>query len=890
MALTLTYQQTEQKLRRFCTENFSADDVPYIILEAFGKHEADTRRYRQGRGTVASFHQGLLIKNLLAYCATDAWLMDSTLEALKTDCVVRRATPKIIAVSDGERILAYDMREHETYEQPLNKLYINFQFFYPLAGVERYRATDENPADVKAAEKMAKLHDEIRAYNDFSSTDDLHDLNIFMSRLLFCCFAEDTAIFEKALFTSSVERYTQKDGSDIVPYIEQAFKVMDQRMQDRKDLPEIISQFPYVNGSLFSKKIAIPRMGRKARQLLIECGQLDWKDINPDIFGSMIQAVVSPSERGSLGMHYTSVPNIMKVIQPFFLNDLYAAYAEAKDSEKKLDLLLVRMSKMKFFDPACGSGNFLIIAYKELRKLEIQIWQRLRELASGFARIPYVNINIDQFYGIEIDDFACEIAELSLRLAEHQMNQAFTRAFSNVQIPALPLKKMEHIAHGNACRTDWEKVCPHEPSDEVFLMGNPPYLGNKMQEDSHRQDMQHVFVRDIGELDYIACWFKLGADYIKNTKAKFAFVTTNSICQGQQVALLWKRILTENMQIFFAHTSFKWTNNAKHNAGVTCNIVGVEDSSFNKSQKLLFSKDKAVNATNISPYLIDARNIYIENRTTPLCNVPAIGIGNKPIDGGYYLFSQEEKDEFLLQEPQAEPYFHRWLGAEEFINGKIRYCLWLGDCSKEELQKLPYCSQRIEQVKEYRLNSPSQGTNHLASAPTRFHVENMPDSDYLLIPSTSSENRKYVPIGFIKPEVLSSNAVLIVRDADIALFGLLTSSMHMLWMRTIGGKLKTDYRYSAKIVYNNFPFPRLTQTQRKEIEQAAENVLLTREDYPSMTLAELYNPDTMPAPLREAHEALDLLVEQCYSTKPFESDEQRLECLFKLYEKLTNNR
>lgn len=888
MALTLTYQQTEQKLRRFCTEVVSADDVPYIILEAFGKHEAETRRYRQGRGVVAAFHQGLLIKNLLAYCATDSWLMDSTLESLKTNDLVRRATPKIIAVSDGERILAYDMREHETYEQPLNKLYINFQFFYPLAGVERYRATDENPADVKAAEKMAKLHDEIRAYNDFSSTDDLHDLNIFMSRLLFCFFAEDTAIFEKALFTSSIELYTQKDGSDIVPYIEQAFKVMDQRMQDRKDLPEIISQFPYVNGSLFSKKIAIPRMGRKARQLLIECGQLDWKDINPDIFGSMIQAVVSPSERGSLGMHYTSVPNIMKVIQPLFLNDLYAAYADAKDSEKKLDLLLVRMSKMKFFDPACGSGNFLIIAYKELRKLEIQIWQRLRELASGFARIPYVNINIDQFYGIEIDDFACEIAELSLRLAEHQMNQAFTRAFSNVQIPALPLKKMEHIAHGNACRTDWEKVCPHEPSDEVFLMGNPPYLGSRRQDESQKEDMQLTFTRDFGELDYISIWFKLGADYIKDTKAKFAFVTTNSICQGLQVALLWKRVLTENVQISFAYTSFKWANNAKHNAGVTCNIIGLEDVSFGKSAKHIYKNNQAISANNISPYLIDSKNIYIDSRTSPLCNVPMMNFGNMPADGGKLILSTQEKEELEETYPTISQFIKPLIGAEEFINGKQRWCLWLYNKDENEYNRIPEIVNRINDLREIRLQSSRP---QLAEIPHLFAQITQPmGTPVIVVPRVSSENRQYIPVGIFTEGNIVADSCMVIGSADIALFGLLTSSMHMLWMRTIGGKLETRYRYSAQIIYNNFPFPRLTQTQRKEIEQAAENVLLTREDYPSMTLAELYNPDTMPAPLHEAHEALDLLVEQCYSTKPFESDEQRLECLFKLYEKLTNNR
>lgn len=888
MAVSLTYQQTEEKLKRFQTDIYSADDVPYMILEAFGKHEAEVRRYRAGKGVVASFRGGLLIKNLLAFQSCDEWLLDTTLDAMKHNDMVRKAAPKILMVSDGERILAYDMREHETYDQPLKKLYINFQFFYPLVGVERVRAVEENPADVKAAEKMAKLHDEIRAFNDYSSTDDLHDLNIFMSRLLFCFFAEDTGIFEENLFTSSIERYTKKDGSDTAQYIEEAFGVMDKRVKERHDIPEIITQFPYVNGSLFSKKITIPQMGKKARQLLIECGALNWKDINPDIFGSMIQAVVSPEERGSLGMHYTSVPNIMKVIQPLFLNRLYEDFANAQNDIKRLAQLLIRLSSIRFFDPACGSGNFLIIAYKELRKLEIQIWKRIQELEEGQVRLPFVNVTIDQFYGIEIDDFACEVAELSLRLAEHQMNTVFMKEFAEVNIPALPLKKMEHIERGNACRIDWDAVCPHDPEDEVYVMGNPPYLGNKMQEATHRQDMQHVFISDIGELDYIGCWFKLGADYIRNSKAKYAFVTTNSICQGQQVALLWKRILTENLQIYFAYTSFKWANNAKYNAGVTCNIVGVEDIAFDKSSKYIYTDGKAISAKNISPYLIDSRTIYIENRTTPLCNVPEIGIGNQPIDDGNYLFYQDEKDDFIAKEPTSEKYFRRWLGAEEFISGKVRYCLWLGDCKKEEIDSMPLCKERVENVRAFRLKSPRSSTLQLANTPTRFQVENMPTSEYLLIPSTSSENRKYVPIGFIKPEVISSNAVLIIQNANLVLFGILTSYMHMLWLSSIGGKLETRYRYSAKVVYNNFPFPRLTNAQKQAIESAAEEVLLTREDFPSMTLAELYDPNTMPAPLREAHSKLDSIVEQCYSSQPFISDEQRLETLFRLYERLTD--
>ena len=627
MATSISYQQTEQELQAFKT-SFSPADIPYIIMKAFGKTDADIRRYKSGKGIVAKF-DGLLIKNLLAYRACPSMLMDETLNALKTDATIAKATPRILMVSDGERILAFDPKERETYENPLNKLWIDFQFFYPLCGIERYRGIEENPADVKAAEKMAKLHDEIRAYNDFSSNDDLHELNLFMTRLLFCYFAEDTGIFADNLFTASIDRYTQEDGSDLSAYLSTAFDVMDK--EDRKDIPTIFTQFPYVNGGLFSKRIRIPQMGRRARKLIIECGELNWKDINPDIFGSMIQAVVSPSQRGTLGMHYTSVPNIMKVIQPLFLDDLYEDFANAKSNIKKLRQLLIRISRMKFFDPACGSGNFLIIAYKELRKLEIQIWKQIGELSGGFE-LPFVNIQLTQFYGIEIDDFAHEVASLSLRLAEHQMNRKFTAEFANVSIPALPLGRSGNIVHGNACRVDWNVVCPHTKEEEVFVMGNPPYLGSRRQDDEQKEDMKRLFIKDFGELDYISCWFISAAQYVRNTNSKSAFVSTNSVCQGLQVSLLWKRIIHGGLVISFAYKSFKWSNNAKHNAGVTVIVVGLAMDE-NVNSKIIYDGSQLRKVKNISPLLMDGPTIFVKSETTPLCNgIPTMNFGNMPAE------------------------------------------------------------------------------------------------------------------------------------------------------------------------------------------------------------------------------------------------------------------
>lgn len=883
MATSISYQQTEQKLKAFKT-SFTPADIPYIILKAFGKTDADIRRYKSGKGIVAKF-DGLLIKNLLAYRFCPTMLMDETLNALKTDATIAKATPRILMVSDGERILAFDPKERETYENPLNKLWIDFQFFYPLCGIERYRGIEENPADVKAAEKMAKLHDEIRAYNDFSSNDDLHELNLFMSRLLFCYFAEDTGIFADNLFTASIDRYTQEDGSDLSAYLATAFEVMDK--EDRKDIPTIFTQFPYVNGGLFSKRIRIPQMGRRARKLIIECGELNWKDINPDIFGSMIQAVVSPSQRGTLGMHYTSVPNIMKVIQPLFLDDLYEAYTQAKSNIKKLRQLLIRISKMKFFDPACGSGNFLIIAYKELRKLEIQIWKQIGELSGGFE-LPFVNIQLTQFYGIEIDDFAHEVVSLSLRLAEHQMNRKFTAEFVNVSIPALPLGRSGNIVHGNACRLDWNVVCPHTKEEEVFVMGNPPYLGSSMQDKEQKKDLELVcgHFANYKNLDYIASWFYLGAKYIKDSQSRYAFVSTNSITQGEQVALLWPNIFELDLGINFAHTSFKWDNNAKHNAMVTVVVIGICSNQYIQGKKL-YSNNKTINCNNINPYLLNAPNIIIGRTSYSISDFPLMIKGSMPTDGGYLSMNKEERDELLEKYPYLSEIIKGYMGSEEFINGKTRFCLWMNSDQYLLYKEIPELKQRFDLVIEARLKSDTITTKEYAKYPYLFRQPQYKSSPSIIVPSVSSEKRPYIPIGFLDENVVISNLAFAIYDAPMWLLGILNSLMHIIWVKTFCGRLGTGYRYSNTLCYNTFPFPKNSESKKQEIEEAAEEVLLVREDYPGKTLAELYDPDKMPDDLREAHHKLDLIVESCYQDKPFANDEERLECLFKLYEKMT---
>ncbi len=857
---------------------------------------------------------GLLIKGLFCFCDTETVRLTERLEQLKSDEQVNKAAPKIIAVSDGKTVLAYDTRENDTYEQQLKKMHSDFSFFYPLMNVERIHNTEENPADVKAAEKLAKLHDEIRAYNEYNSDDDLHDLNIFITRLLFCFFAEDTGIFTENLFTNFIRRFTKDDGSDLSYMIGQAFRVMNVPYKERsEDTTREISDFPYVNGGLFATDIPIPQMGYKARKIILESGDLNWKDINPDIFGSMIQAVVNPDVRAKEGMHYTSVPNIMKVINPLFMDDLRGEYnrlADAYNQKKSLyemsantryqffneckpiingcNKLLTRMSKMKFFDPACGSGNFLIITYKQLRLLEIEIL-KLRMKCQPELMLDFIDascIRIDQFYGIELLDFPHEVAMLSLWLAEHQMNNKFHADFG-VNVAALPLHNINQIKCGNACRVDWEEVCPHTKEEEVFVFGNPPYLGSKLQTNEQKDDIAHVFgkIKNSKILDYITIWFYLGAKYIKETKAEFAYVSTNSICQGEQVAVLWSLILSMNEEISFAHTSFKWANNAKYNAGVTVIVVGV--SNKNKSTKHLYTTDKQISTPTINPYLSIGTSTIVHKEIHTPKGYPKLCFGCMPYDGGNLLMDSAEYEDFIAKYPSDSHYLRLMYGSEEFINGKPRHCLWIDDNEAEDALRNEEIARRVERTRNLRLDSTDTSCLKLAERPYQFREHPDLNREKIIIPSVSSERRKYIPIGYLDKGTVVSNLAFAIYDASLWLFGILTSEMHMTWVRTVGGRLKTDYRYSAGLCYNTFPFPTISDTKKSEIEEAATNVLLARANYPEKTLAELYDPEKMPEDLREAHEELDRIVESCYPGAPFPNDEARLECLFRLYEKMT---
>ena len=910
----ISYQDVELSLEIFKLRDVSASEVGYEILKAFGKSDADIRRYRESKGILSSF-DGLLIKSLFCYKDAVATKLTSTLEELKFNPKVIKAAPKIIAVSDGKTIIAYDMREKESFELSLAKLYCNFDFFYPLCGVERFVSTDENPADVKAAEKLAKLHDELRAYNEFSSKSELHDLNIFIARLLFCFFAEDTGIFEENLFTGSIVRYTKDDGSDLADYLSAAFNIMDIRVRNA-DTMKIISQFPYVNGGLFSRSIQIPNMGYKARKIIIECGELDWQNINPDIFGSMIQAVVDPNVRANQGMHYTSVPNIMKVINPLFMDELREEYnkeveefrqnkrlkdmcalsnkdfaAKCQLIVKKSNALLSRMSQMKFFDPACGSGNFLIITYKSLRLLEMDIL-KLQQECDGEKSISAIMgscIKLQQFYGIELLDFPHEVAMLSLWLAQHQMDNKLFETFG-VNTQALPLHNITQIQCGNACRLDWSKVCPHEKDEEVFVFGNPPYLGSKLQSKEQKEDIEITFkvLKNRKILDYISIWFYKGSNFIEASKAKLAFVSTNSICQGEQVSVLWPQILQKNEEILFAHTSFKWSNNAKYNAGVTVVVIGLGMKS--KEDKYIYDNDKKKNVVHINPYLTSGSQIIVYKTTTSPVGLPKACFGCMPYDNGNLLFNKIEHDEFVKKHPSDAHFLKRIYGSEEFINDIYRYCLWIDDDDKDIAMNNADIAARVERTKAMRLSSSDESGRKLAEKPYQFREHPSLNSEKIIIPAVSSEHREYIPIGYLDAGTVVSNSAFDIYDAETWLFGIIESKMHMAWVRTVGGKLETRYRYSAQLCYNTFPFPKINEEKKQNLTEAAENVLITRAGHPEKTLAEMYDPDKMPQDLRDAHNALDGIVDSCYPGYPFANDEARLECLFKLYEKMTTKK
>lgn len=881
----------------------SASEFIYELLRIFaGYGDGQVRRIKEGTGNAAKDGKTILIKNLIAYREADTndtvSMMHDIIEDMRSNVKITKHKPRLYVVYNGTTIVAYDPKENDVYENSIELMWKDFEFFKPLAGIEKIEYSEEAEADVKSAELMAKLFDDIRRYNDIGDPKMVHALNIFMSRLLFCFFAEDTGLFpEQNLFTDTIATHTKDDGSDLQEFIDRAFFAMSTNNEEAlAALPELYKKFPYVNGGLFKERYPIPVLSRRARTLILNCGEYNWKKINPDIFGSMIQAVVTPEQRAGLGMHYTSVTNIEKVIKPLFLDSLIEEYTAACEEARekiaqrvkfdratqRLNNLLGRIANIKFFDPACGSGNFLIITYKRLRELEIKIWQALRDIAQTTI-LPISNIRLTQFYGIELDEYACDTATLSLWLAEHQMNVMFHDAFG-VQPEALPLKPSGNIVCGNACRIDWNTVCPHEKEDEVYIMGNPPYVGSSLQTEDNKADMEFA-IGDIcsgwKKLDYICVWFIKAAQYCCYSKDAFAFVTTNSISQGEQVSILWS-ILLRNLSIKFAYTSFKWHNNAKANAAVTVAIIGM---SHNPVSRIIIA-DNIRKVDNINPYLLDADDIIVTPRNKPLILVSPMLYGSKPADDGALIIEQEDVDTYL-KDNNVRIFIKNFIGSENFIKDFPRYCIWVEEDKAEEAFAQPLLRTRFEICRKFREASKKAPTREAAKRCWQFAEPRHKFTNSIIIPRHSSERREYIPLGYIDKNFVIADSAFAIYDAEKWLFALLNSKMHNLWTRTVGGRLKTDYRYSATLCYNTFPFPKLTKEQKDELEKFAQNILNIRDENFDMTLGEMYNPETMPDELKEAHHQLDLAVERIYRPEPFTSDEERLEHLFKLYTKMT---
>lgn len=888
------FTQLEDIVKEQDKENFFFD-----FMLAFKTPRATITKLKNNIGSDVSSSGGeYRLKNKIHFkpvpTSTD---LHAECEFLKSLPTTSKDKIRFLFVTDFQDVVAYDMKAKALLDVEFVDLHKNYAFFLPLAGIEKYELTDEHPADIKAAYKLGQLCDVIRRHNEIDTPDKIHAFNVFLTRLLFCFYAEDTGIFSDNQLIKAVQNTTDKNGSDLDSFFERLFHVLNlpNESEERLTLPSHFADFPYVNGGLFASDEWVPKFTGKARRMIIEAGSLEWDQINPDIFGSMFQSVIDPEQRGKLGQHYTSVPNIMKVIQPLFLDGLYDALEKAKSSTKKLQSLLMRIQRIRVFDSACGSGNFLIIAYKELRKFEMAVLKALDDL--GEQSVMFMSgIRLTQFYGIEIDDFAHEIALLSLWLAENQMNKLFESEFGYSE-PMLPLKDSANIVHGNALILDWEKVCPKvdEAGDlEVYICGNPPFLGSGSQRDSNQNSgMARVFdsFRNYKDLDFVAAWLWLGSKYIRNCDAKCAFVATSSITQGEQVSLLWPNILALNVTIRFAYQSFKWKNSARENAAVHVVIIGLTSKS---DEKYLYN---FVNESwypkrvkNISPYLTEGKSVVVFPVKKPLCDVNRFVNGNIAADGSNLILNHEQKISMIQKDRDAEKWIREYKGADDLLYSKTRFCLWLaGD--DDSWRSVDEISRRVDKVREFRLASKKLQTQAKAATAHLFTEIRQPENcNFLSIPRTSSENRKYVPMCYLSDSVIANNDLQIVPNATLYEFGVLTSEIHNDWMRIVAGRLENRYRYSATLVYNTFPWPEASETQKTKIGQLSEEILLTRADYPDKTLAQLYDVDEMPEPLRKAHCDLDKAVELLYRSNPFEDSSERVAFLFKRYEQLINTK
>jgi len=793
--------------------------------------------------------------------------------------------PKYILVSDFENFKLYDLDDNKEYQFSLKDFHKNIKLFGFIAGYQKRTFKDEDPVNIKAAELMGKLHDELE-----QSGYEGHALEVFLVRLLFCLFADDTGIFEKDTFKEFVEVRTNEDGSDLGAWLAQYFQVLNTPPEKRlKNLDEHLAAFPYVNGKLFQEALPIASFNSRMREILLECSTLDWGKISPAIFGSMFQSVMDPEERRNLGAHYTSEKNILKLIKPLFLDELHAEFKKVKSNKNKLAAFHQKLGSLKFLDPACGCGNFLIITYRELRLLELEVLKELYGTQQVIGINQIMLVDVDQFYGIEYDEFPARIAEVALWLMDHQMNLRISEAFG-LYYARLPLKKSATIVHGNALRIEWTDVIPK--SELSYILGNPPFYGSKNQNKEQKKDMKSVFgsLKGSGILDYVTAWYLRAGQLIQFSQIECAFVSTNSITQGEQVAVLWNELLNRySIQINFAHRTFNWKNEAKGNAAVHVVIIGF--AIFDKKPKRLFEysdikgEPYEVKAKNINPYLVDASNSVAISRSKPLCSVQEVIRGSETTDSGNFMLSEEEKKELLKNYPESESFIRTFQGGGDIINNRKRYCLWLRDVSPATYRNIPLVIKKIQAVKDFRLNSKKERTRKWAEFPTLFSEDRQPENDFLVIPKVSSERRKYVPIAYLPSTVIINNTASALPNANLWYFGIITSVMHMTWLKYTCGRMKSDYIYSIQIVYNNYPWPKEpSDKNKKAVENKAQKVLDVREEFPDSSLADLYDPLTMPPKLVKAHQELDRAVDLCYRPQPFANETSRIEFLFNLYD------
>jgi len=787
--------------------------------------------------------------------------------------------PTYIITSDFRRFRLENLESSKVYEFKIEELVANVEKFGFIAGYEEIQHETQDPVNIKAAEEMAKLHDSLK-----EAGYEGHELEVYLVRLVFCLFAENTGIFDKKQFWSYLHSKTTYDGTNLANELEAIFQILDTPDEKRmKNVPELLRRFQYINGDLFKERLPMASFDSKMRTRLLASSNLDWSKISPAIFGSLFQGVMNPEERREIGAHYTSEENIMKLIRPLFLDDLKEEFSKISNDKLKLETFWNKLASIKILDPACGCGNFLIIAYRELRLLEMDVMAAKygKQTTIGIAS----RIDVDQFYGIELEEFPCEIARVAMWLMDHLMNLKMRDVFG-IYEPRIPLKAHANILHANSLRTDWTKLV--NPKEVTYIIGNPPFVGRTYQDEEQRKEMASLFPDGAKILDYVAAWYLKATDYmLKNPIITVGFVSTNSITQGEQTGPLWKILFGKGVKIHFAYSTFKWNNEAKGKAAVHCVIIGFGLKNP-KKHTLFYHSDGLTGhviskqVKRINPYLVDADDILLEKRSKPISGNAPMNYGSFALDDGNYTISAKEYDDIIVAEPRAKQFLRPFIGARELIHNEKRYCVWLLDADPSELEKCKIIKQKVDNVRKWRSKSDRKNTRLLAETPTLFAEIRQPNTSYLAVPTVSSENRKYIPIAYLDSETIASNQIYVLPDATLYHFGVLTSSMHMAWTRAVCGRLKSDFRYSSSIVYNNFPWPDATEKQKEAIEKAVKEIFDVRLKYPNSSLATLYN-FPMPVDLLKAHSKLDREVEKAYTSKKFETEADMVSFLFSKY-------